>query len=44
MTIRILLAALAAGLFAGILMTPVQLRQTVPLILHAEQFEAAPWS
>jgi cobalt transporter subunit CbtA len=41
MTIRILLAALAAGLFAGILMTPVQLRQTVPLILHAEQFEAA---
>jgi cobalt transporter subunit CbtA len=41
MTIRILLAALAAGLFAGILMTPVQLRQTVPLIIHAEQFEAA---
>jgi cobalt transporter subunit CbtA len=41
MTIRILLAALAAGLFAGVLMTPVQLRQTVPLILHAEEFEAA---
>jgi cobalt transporter subunit CbtA len=39
MTIRILLVALAAGLFAGMLMTPVQLRQTVPLILHAEEFE-----
>jgi cobalt transporter subunit CbtA len=39
MTVRILLAALAAGLLAGILMTPVQYRQIVPIILHAEEFE-----
>lgn len=39
MTVRYLLAALAAGLLAGILMTPVQLRQVVPIILHAEEFE-----
>jgi cobalt transporter subunit CbtA len=40
MTIRLLLAAIAAGLLAGLLMTPVHLRQVVPLILQAEQFEA----
>ena len=39
MTVRFLLAALAAGLLAGILMTPVQYRQVVPIILHAETFE-----
>ena len=39
MTVRNLLAALAAGLLAGILMTPVQMRQVVPIIVHAEQFE-----
>lgn len=39
MIVRYLLAALAAGLFAGILMTPVQYKQTVPIILHAEEFE-----
>ena len=39
MTVRYLLAALAAGLLAGILMTPVQMRQVVPIIVHAEQFE-----
>jgi cobalt transporter subunit CbtA len=41
MTVRYLLAALAAGLLAGILMTPVQYRQVVPLIVHAEEFEGA---
>lgn len=41
MTVRILLAALAAGLFAGILMTPVQYRQVVPILLQAETFEGA---
>lgn len=41
MTVRYLLAALAAGLLAGILMTPVQYRKVVPIILHAEEFEAA---
>lgn len=39
MTVRYLLAALAAGLLAGILMTPVQYKQVVPIILHAEEFE-----
>jgi cobalt transporter subunit CbtA len=39
MTIRLLLAAIAAGLLAGLLMTPVHLRQVAPLILEAEQFE-----
>ena len=41
MIVRYLLAALAAGLLAGILMTPVQMRQVVPILLHAEQFEGA---
>jgi cobalt transporter subunit CbtA len=41
MIVRYLLAALAAGLLAGILMTPVQYGQVVPVILHAEQFESA---
>ena len=41
MTVRYLLAALAAGLLAGILMTPVQYNQVVPIILHAEEFEGA---
>jgi cobalt transporter subunit CbtA len=41
MTIRVLLAAIAAGLLAGLLMTPVHLRQVVPLILEAEKFETA---
>ena len=41
MIVRYLLAALAAGLLAGILMTPVQFAKTIPLILHAETFEAA---
>jgi cobalt transporter subunit CbtA len=40
MIVRYLLAALAAGLLAGILMIPVQYRQVVPLILHAETFES----
>lgn len=39
MIVRYLLAALAAGLLAGILMIPVQMRQVTPLILHAETFE-----
>ncbi len=39
MTVRFLLAALAAGLLAGILMTPVQMARIVPIILHAEEFE-----
>ncbi len=41
MIVRYLLAALAAGLLAGILMTPVQMRQVVPILLQAEQFEGA---
>jgi cobalt transporter subunit CbtA len=41
MIVRYLLAALAAGLLAGLLMTPVHFRQVVPIILHAEQFESA---
>lgn len=39
MIIRFLLAALAAGLFAGIAMTPLQVTKVVPIILHAEEFE-----
>jgi cobalt transporter subunit CbtA len=39
MTVRYLLAALAAGLLAGVLMTPVQMTRIVPIILHAEEFE-----
>jgi cobalt transporter subunit CbtA len=41
MTMRVLLAAIAAGLLAGLLMTPVHLRQVVPLILEAEKFETS---
>ena len=41
MTVRYLLAALAAGLFAGVLMTPVQMARIVPIILHAEEFEGS---
>lgn len=41
MTFRVLLAAIAAGLLAGLLMTPVHLRQVVPLILEAEKFETS---
>lgn len=39
MIARILLAALGAGLVAGLLITPVQYARVVPLILHAEAFE-----
>ncbi len=39
MIVRVLLAALAAGLFAGIAMTPLQVTKVVPIILHAEKFE-----
>lgn len=41
MIVRHLLAALAAGLLAGILMTPVHFRQVAPIIIHAEEFEVA---
>jgi cobalt transporter subunit CbtA len=39
MTVRILLAAIAAGLVAGFLMTPVQAVKVVPLIIQAETYE-----
>jgi cobalt transporter subunit CbtA len=39
MITRYLLAALAAGLLAGVLMTPVQYTRIVPLILAAEEYE-----
>jgi cobalt transporter subunit CbtA len=39
MIIRVLLAALAAGLVAGIMMSPLQYTKVIPIILHAEQFE-----
>ena len=39
MIVRYLLAALAAGLIAGLLITPVQYARVIPLILHAEVFE-----
>ena len=39
MIVRLLLAALAAGLIAGMAMTPAQYARVVPLILHAETFE-----
>ncbi|BDA82581.1 cobalt transporter [Aureimonas sp. SA4125] len=39
MIVRMFLAALAAGLFAGLLITPVQYARVIPLILHAETFE-----
>lgn len=39
MTIRVLLAAIAAGLIAGFLMTPIMATKVVPVILSAEEFE-----
>ncbi len=39
MTIKVLLAALAAGLFAGIFMVPLQASRVTPLILQAEVYE-----
>lgn len=39
MIVRYLLAALGAGLLAGLLILPVQYARLVPLILHAEEFE-----
>ena len=39
MIVRYLLAALAAGLFSGVLMTAAQEARVIPLILHAEAFE-----
>ena len=39
MIVRLLLAALAAGLIAGMAMTPAQYVKTVPLILQAEAYE-----
>ncbi len=41
MLIRYLLATLAAGLLAGLLVTPAMYLKTVPLILQAETYEAA---
>ena len=41
MIVKTLLAALVAGLFVGVLMTPVQYAGVVPLILHAEEYEQA---
>ncbi|MAZ84165.1 MAG: cobalt transporter [Hoeflea sp.] len=42
MIVRLLLAALAAGLIAGLVMTPAQYTKIVPLILEAETYENAP--
>ena len=39
MIVRLLLAALAAGLIAGMAMTPAQYVKVVPLILQAEAYE-----
>ncbi len=39
MTVRYLLAAIAAGLLAGTLVTPVQMARIVPIILLAEEYE-----
>lgn len=41
MIARFLLAALVAGIVAGIAMTGAQMVKVVPLIVHAEQFEQA---
>lgn len=40
MIVRFLLAALVAGLFVGVLMTPIQYAGVVPLILQAEEYES----
>lgn len=42
MIVRFLLAALVAGILAGISMTGAQTLKVVPLILHAEKYEKAP--
>ncbi|WP_394688532.1 CbtA family protein [Hoeflea sp.] len=39
MIVRLLLAALAAGLIAGLVMTPAQYVKTIPLIMQAEAYE-----
>ncbi len=39
MIVRTLLAAIVAGLIAGVFMTGAQELRVTPLILHAEQFE-----
>jgi cobalt transporter subunit CbtA len=39
MIVRLLLAALAAGLIAGLAMTPAQYVKTIPLIMQAETYE-----
>lgn len=39
MIVRFLLAALAAGLIAGLAMTPAQYAKTIPLIIEAEAYE-----
>ena len=39
MIVRFLLAALGAGLLAGLFITPVQYARVIPLIIHAETFE-----
>ncbi|MBP0617298.1 CbtA family protein [Jiella mangrovi] len=39
MIIRYLLAALVAGLVAGVLVTPIQYLKVIPLIAHAEAYE-----
>jgi predicted cobalt transporter CbtA len=39
MIVRLLLAALAAGLIAGLAMTPAQYVKTIPLIMQAEAYE-----
>lgn len=39
MIVRLLLAALAAGLIAGMVVTPAQYAKVVPLILQAETYE-----
>lgn len=39
MIVRVLLAALAAGLLAGIAMTPLQVSKVVPIIVQAESYE-----
>lgn len=44
MIVRHLLAAMVAGLMAGIIMTVVQQARVVPLILQAEEYEGAPAS
>ncbi|MDF1607619.1 CbtA family protein [Hoeflea sp. YIM 152468] len=41
MIVRLLLAALAAGLIAGMAMTPAQYVKTIPLIMQAEAYEGS---